>query len=311
MPEYTLRIRRYDPSQAKLLGGTPTRSISRPSSRCSTRSSRSRTTRTVRSGFAAHASRPSAAPCGVRMNGKPGLACNTHLEEAAARVHGAARTRRGGLRGGAGHHRRADGQHAGDPRPDRGHGRGPLEEDPARHAVADQQGADPRARVHRPAREHGRCHPADGLHPVRRRACRTPGDGGRSAVRRAGRAGQGIPLRGRSARRRASRAPERSIGGSHGIYDCTHCSTASTPSQGRRPDEPYHAPAPDGGSDFTSRTETTADPTSTRRQNIGRNGILHEPDLPARLLRRQVPPARSARAIRGLPTAAKGLRAAK
>jgi succinate dehydrogenase / fumarate reductase iron-sulfur subunit len=27
--------------------------------------------------------------CGVRMNGKPGLACNTHLEEAAARGHGA------------------------------------------------------------------------------------------------------------------------------------------------------------------------------------------------------------------------------
>jgi succinate dehydrogenase / fumarate reductase iron-sulfur subunit len=27
--------------------------------------------------------------CGVRMNGRPGLACNTHLEEAAARKHGA------------------------------------------------------------------------------------------------------------------------------------------------------------------------------------------------------------------------------
>src|ERR1700728_5351750 len=26
--------------------------------------------------------------CGVRMNGKPGLACNTHLEVAAARGHG-------------------------------------------------------------------------------------------------------------------------------------------------------------------------------------------------------------------------------
>jgi succinate dehydrogenase / fumarate reductase iron-sulfur subunit len=26
--------------------------------------------------------------CGVRMNGKPGLACNTHLEDAAARMHG-------------------------------------------------------------------------------------------------------------------------------------------------------------------------------------------------------------------------------
>jgi succinate dehydrogenase iron-sulfur subunit len=28
--------------------------------------------------------------CGVRMNGKPGLACNTHLEEAAARLHNGA-----------------------------------------------------------------------------------------------------------------------------------------------------------------------------------------------------------------------------
>ncbi|MGA2014221.1 MAG: succinate dehydrogenase/fumarate reductase iron-sulfur subunit [Solirubrobacteraceae bacterium] len=27
--------------------------------------------------------------CGVRMNGKPGLACNTHLDDAAARAHGA------------------------------------------------------------------------------------------------------------------------------------------------------------------------------------------------------------------------------
>ena len=27
--------------------------------------------------------------CGVRINGKPELACSTHLEEAAARVHGA------------------------------------------------------------------------------------------------------------------------------------------------------------------------------------------------------------------------------
>ena len=27
--------------------------------------------------------------CGVRMNGKPGLACNTHLGVAAARMHGA------------------------------------------------------------------------------------------------------------------------------------------------------------------------------------------------------------------------------
>ena len=62
--------------------------------------------------------------CGVRINGKPDLACHTHLDKAFEN----ARRRR--------HHRRADGQHAGDQGPDRRHGRGPLEEDPARHAVA-------------------------------------------------------------------------------------------------------------------------------------------------------------------------------
>ena len=32
--------------------------------------------------------------CGVRMNGKPGLACDTHLDEAAARGTARAGTRR-------------------------------------------------------------------------------------------------------------------------------------------------------------------------------------------------------------------------
>ena len=50
------------------------------------------------------------------------------------------------------HRGRADGQHARHQGPHRRHGRGPLEEDPARHAVAHRQGADARARVHRPAR---------------------------------------------------------------------------------------------------------------------------------------------------------------
>ena len=66
--------------------------------------------------------------CGVRINGKPGLACHTHLDK--ARALGRRRRDR----------RRADGQHAGDQGPDRRHGRGPLEEDPARHAVAAARG---------------------------------------------------------------------------------------------------------------------------------------------------------------------------
>ncbi len=66
--------------------------------------------------------------------------------------------------------------------PDRRHGRGPLEEGPARHAVADRQAAGARARVHRAAREHGRRHAVDGLHPVRRLRVGLPGDGGRPAA---------------------------------------------------------------------------------------------------------------------------------
>ena len=74
--------------------------------------------------------------------------------------------------------------------------------------VPDQQGAGPRARVHRAPREHGRHHPDDGLHPVRRLRVGLPVDGDRPAVHRPGRAGQGLPLRRRPARRRAPRAAQ-------------------------------------------------------------------------------------------------------
>ena len=62
--------------------------------------------------------------CGVRINGKSALACNTRIGEAAER---GARRR---------DHRRADGQHARDQGPDHGHGGRALEEGPARGAVA-------------------------------------------------------------------------------------------------------------------------------------------------------------------------------
>ncbi len=58
--------------------------------------------------------------CGVRINGEPALACNTHLSEARES------SERGGLRWRD--RRRTDGQHAGDQGPHRGHGRGALEE---------------------------------------------------------------------------------------------------------------------------------------------------------------------------------------
>ena len=75
--------------------------------------------------------------CGVRINGRPGLACHMHLDEAAERS--------------------PDGAIVVEPMgnmpvhqgPDRRHGRGPLEEDAARHAVAAPGGAAAGARVHR------------------------------------------------------------------------------------------------------------------------------------------------------------------
>ena len=66
---------------------------------------------------------------------RTGLACHTHLDAARAAAPG--RRDRD----------RADGQHARDQGPDRRHGCGALEEDPARHAVAARQAARPRARV--------------------------------------------------------------------------------------------------------------------------------------------------------------------
>ena len=85
-------------------------------------------------------------------------------------------------------HGRADGQHARDQGPDRGHGRRPLEEGPARRAVAAARGRPAGARVHRASRGHDRHHPVDGLHPVRRLRARLPVAGGRPRVHRPGRA---------------------------------------------------------------------------------------------------------------------------
>ena len=135
--------------------------------------------------------------CGVRINGQPGLACHTHLDPALKR------------RRGRGHRGRADGQHARHQGPDRRHGRRPLEEGPARHAVAVNKQPIARARVHRPAREHGRRHAVDGLHPVRRLRVGLPLDGGRPALHRPGGARQGLPLRRRPARRPARRSASR------------------------------------------------------------------------------------------------------
>ena len=155
-----------------------------------------RTARTARSASAARAAPRSAAPA----------ACASTASRARL-PHAPRQGRRDGVR--RRDRRRADGQHARAQGPDRRHGRGPLEEDPARHAVAAPRGRPARARVHRAPGVDGRRHADDGLHPVRRLRLGLPVDGGRPAVHRPGRAGQGLPLRRRPARRPASTSASR------------------------------------------------------------------------------------------------------
>ena len=273
MPEYTLRIRRFDPQsgEAALLGRAHGRACAGTQSVLDA-ILQIRDEKDGSIGIRCSCQQAICGSCGVRMNGKPGLACNTHLEDAAERgprhrLHRATATAQHG------HHGRADGQHARDPRPDRRHGRGPLEEDPPRHAVADQQAAGPRARIHRPARVHGRRHPDDGLHPVRRLRL-------------------GLPCRWRSIRCSSARPrwPRPTASSATRATPSTRSGSRTSPRirarhlrlhpllqlhrglpEGRGSDEPDHAPAAHGRVRLTtSRTATTATATRTPSSRTSR-----------------------------------------
>jgi len=89
MPEYTLRIRRYDPQSGDAprwddhtVELSPVQSVLDAILKIKDDEDGS-------IGIRCSCQQAICGSCGVRMNGKPGLACNTHLEEAARRGHGA------------------------------------------------------------------------------------------------------------------------------------------------------------------------------------------------------------------------------
>jgi succinate dehydrogenase / fumarate reductase iron-sulfur subunit len=88
MPEYTLRIRRYDPQSGEAAYWDD------HTVEMGTKQSVLDAILKVKDdedgsiGIRCSCQQAICGSCGVRMNGKPGLACNTHLEEAAARGHG-------------------------------------------------------------------------------------------------------------------------------------------------------------------------------------------------------------------------------
>jgi succinate dehydrogenase / fumarate reductase iron-sulfur subunit len=88
MPEYTLRIRRFDPQsgEAAYWDEHQVELGERNSVLDAILKVRDEVDGSV--GIRCSCQQAICGSCGVRMNGKPGLACNTHLEEAAARLHG-------------------------------------------------------------------------------------------------------------------------------------------------------------------------------------------------------------------------------
>src|ERR1700759_4671366 len=88
MPEYLLKIRRYDPSsgRAAYWDEHPVELDGSSSVLDAILKVRDEVDGSV--GIRCSCQQAICGSCGVRMNGKPGLACNTHLDEAAARGHG-------------------------------------------------------------------------------------------------------------------------------------------------------------------------------------------------------------------------------
>ncbi|MGI8414463.1 MAG: succinate dehydrogenase/fumarate reductase iron-sulfur subunit [Solirubrobacteraceae bacterium] len=88
MPDYTLRIRRFDPQsgQAAYWDEHTVQMRERGSVLDAILEIKAQTDGSI--GIRCSCQQGICGSCGVRMNGKPGLACNTHLQEAADRDHG-------------------------------------------------------------------------------------------------------------------------------------------------------------------------------------------------------------------------------
>ncbi len=88
MPEYTLKIRRFDPQSGEAAHWDE-HTVEMPETQSvldAILQVKADTDGSI--GIRCSCQQAICGSCGVRMNGKPGLACNTHLEEAAKRGHG-------------------------------------------------------------------------------------------------------------------------------------------------------------------------------------------------------------------------------
>src|SRR3954466_10758344 len=89
MPEYTLRIRRYDPHSGEAPYWEEHTVDMEPKQSVLDAILKVKDDVDGSIGIRCSCQQAICGSCGGRMNGKPGLACNTHMDEAAARAHGA------------------------------------------------------------------------------------------------------------------------------------------------------------------------------------------------------------------------------
>jgi succinate dehydrogenase / fumarate reductase iron-sulfur subunit len=92
MAEYTLRIRRFDPHSGEAAHWDEHTVDMRPRNSVLDAILQVKGEKDGSIGIRCSCQQGICGSCGVRMNGKPGLACNTHLEEAAARRGGSSNT---------------------------------------------------------------------------------------------------------------------------------------------------------------------------------------------------------------------------
>ncbi len=88
MPEYTLRIRRYNPQSGDAAYWEDHTVEMGPKQSVLDAILKVKDDTDGSIGIRCSCQQAICGSCGVRMNGKPGLACNTHLGEAAERAHG-------------------------------------------------------------------------------------------------------------------------------------------------------------------------------------------------------------------------------
>src|SRR3989440_5228483 len=88
MPEYTLRIRRYDPQSGEAAYWEDHTVEMEPKQSVLDAILKVKDDTDGSIGIRCSCQQAICGSCGVRMNGKPGLACNTHLDEAAERGFG-------------------------------------------------------------------------------------------------------------------------------------------------------------------------------------------------------------------------------